>query len=650
MLKVSFIIPAYNVEKYLAKCLDSLLAQPVREFEIVLIDDGSSDGTGEIASRYAAQYPCIKAFHQTNAGQGAARNFGISKAEGEYIWFIDADDWVEENVLPRLYNLLSHYAPDVLFCNYIMAYEDGRTQLNLIPPAIAGRLCQPDTLSENDFAALTCWCGNPVRLIARREFLLTHAIRFATGLFYEDHPFAMQVARHARSFFIDAPPSYVYYQRPGSTVRRQDRRVFDFIAVRAACLKLFQEYGWKERYPNLYASYLLPGEFIAAHVPDSLHKEFLNALQTDIHDEDLAHIAGVLKNNLRARGCLMAIRQSSMRPYRIFVRAEKIKNAFTHARVRSRAYRLLKMPFSFLRKVKRHLIRLLRGDSDNALWYRAHPTVKTNNIRIEIRRNPENRPYVYADEDANLACHCVFETGQGSVHFGRRCSVGHGTVIICTQKQGIHIGNSAMVSWGCTIVDNNSHRLDPELRHNDAWHWKLGEDYKQLGTYKDWTGIKQAPVSIEDGAWIGFGSVILPGVTVGRGSVVGAQSVVSRSIPPFTVFAGNPARFIGLPPRQCGWTWQELIAALRAAPEHTATERTPEEYLAAALRFSREELVIRDLPPPGGKSGTSGQPLPEQAADYWVRAARAAGAGVAEWKEENGPALMLSNASQGDAR
>jgi Acetyltransferase (isoleucine patch superfamily) len=204
-------------------------------------------------------------------------------------------------------------------------------------------------------------------------------------------------------------------------------------------------------------------------------------------------------------------------------------------------------------------------------------------------------------------------------------------MIICTQEQGISIGNNSMVSWACTIADNNSHSLDPDLRHNDAWHWKLGIDYGQLGAYKDWNGVKRAPVVIEDDVWIGFESAILAGVTIGRGSVIGARSVVSTSVPPYTVFAGSPARFVRLVPRFCGWTWQELVTALQGAPECTG-ESSPVQYLTAALRHSREELRIRELPPLHCEETESG---------FWVRTAFEAGAEHAEWLYEEHPSLVL---------
>lgn len=99
MLKISVIVPVYNVEPYLRKCLDSLLSQTYKDFEIVLIDDGSPDKSGDICDEYAQKYENISVIHQKNAGPSTARNAGIEQATGEYITFVDSDDWVTETFL-----------------------------------------------------------------------------------------------------------------------------------------------------------------------------------------------------------------------------------------------------------------------------------------------------------------------------------------------------------------------------------------------------------------------------------------------------------------------------------------------------------------------------------------------------------------------
>ena len=108
-MKLSVIIPVYNVEKYLAACVDSLLNQTMRDLEILLVDDGSTDSSGAIADRYAAAQPDrVRVLHVDNGGQGRARNFALPLARGEYLGFVDSDDWV----LPEMYEKLCRRADE----------------------------------------------------------------------------------------------------------------------------------------------------------------------------------------------------------------------------------------------------------------------------------------------------------------------------------------------------------------------------------------------------------------------------------------------------------------------------------------------------------------------------------------------------------
>lgn len=116
---LSVIIPAYNVEEYLPQCINSVLQQTYRNLEIVLIDDGSTDLTGEICDRYAKEDPRIKVLHQANAGVSAARNLGIAHAMGDFITFIDSDDWLNENIYEDcMGELKEHEETDILEFGY----------------------------------------------------------------------------------------------------------------------------------------------------------------------------------------------------------------------------------------------------------------------------------------------------------------------------------------------------------------------------------------------------------------------------------------------------------------------------------------------------------------------------------------------------
>jgi acetyltransferase-like isoleucine patch superfamily enzyme len=141
-----------------------------------------------------------------------------------------------------------------------------------------------------------------------------------------------------------------------------------------------------------------------------------------------------------------------------------------------------------------------------------------------------------------LNARITFESKSGSVTIGDRAYIGPNTSII--SRSGISIGNDVTMAWGITIYDHNSHSFDWVQRQKVVDHF-----YRNYGSPKcfdelDWTGVEAAPIVIEDRVWIGFGAVILKGVTIGRGAIVGACSIVSRDVEPYTIVAGNPARLV----------------------------------------------------------------------------------------------------------
>ena len=128
MLKYSVIIPVYNVENYLPRCLDSLLAQNYADLEILLIDNGSKDQSGQICEDYATKFSNITAYHIPNKGVGSARNFGLAKAKGEFICFVDADDYLEGNLFSDVESQLDSQL-DLLLFSYYNSIEQNLSEI-----------------------------------------------------------------------------------------------------------------------------------------------------------------------------------------------------------------------------------------------------------------------------------------------------------------------------------------------------------------------------------------------------------------------------------------------------------------------------------------------------------------------------------------
>lgn len=205
-MKLSVIVPVYNVEKYLAECVESLLGQTLTAMEILLVDDGSTDSSGEIAERYAAEYPeKVRCLHVENGGQGRARNFALPLAKGEYLGFVDSDDWVVPDMYEKLCRLADETGADVVSCDFLERYEDGTE--NRVPGAF-----QEHPLS---FAGSCC---NKVFRAA-----LVGDLRFPEDrLWYEDFYFSAVMLIRAKHTEYIREPLYIYRRGQPSTMHNNN--------------------------------------------------------------------------------------------------------------------------------------------------------------------------------------------------------------------------------------------------------------------------------------------------------------------------------------------------------------------------------------------------------------------------------------------
>lgn len=164
-------------------------------------------------------------------------------------------------------------------------------------------------------------------------------------------------------------------------------------------------------------------------------------------------------------------------------------------------------------------------------------------FNLDIRKNTSNNPRINIGQNCLLNCNLIFEKETGHISIGNRTYIGSRTNLISINS--IEVGDDVTIAWGCTIYDHNSHSIYWEERKNDTI--KSLNDLEATGDFirnKDWSVVKSAPIKICDKVWIGFDVVILKGVKVGEGAVIGARSVVTNDVPPYTVVAGNPAKIV----------------------------------------------------------------------------------------------------------
>lgn len=211
MLKYSVIVPVYNVENYLSRCIDSLLAQNYADLEILLIDNGSNDQSGQICENYAAQFSNITAYHIPNKGVGSARNFGLSKAKGEFICFVDADDYLVGNLFSDVESQLDSQL-DLLVFSYYNSIEKNLSEIDrsakILPTE--GKKDKSDFIALFQELFLTDMMYTVWNKIYRREFLEEHQIVFESYELGEDVRFNLSVYQHVNTVFLVKSAYYVY--------------------------------------------------------------------------------------------------------------------------------------------------------------------------------------------------------------------------------------------------------------------------------------------------------------------------------------------------------------------------------------------------------------------------------------------------------
>ena len=206
---ISIIIPAYNIEEYLAQCLDSILICNPKNIEIIIVNDGSTDGTGEIVNQFASQYSFIKAIHQANQGVSAARNNGLSVAKGDYIWFVDGDDWIpnyQDNVLNQMLNLIAKdVCSDIVFINILYADKKNKIKSDFSENIHYERLDLNFLLSERILMS------HPCDKLVKRKLLLVNKVRFTPKLIVaEDYLWNIDLLQYANSYSWLSTICYAY--------------------------------------------------------------------------------------------------------------------------------------------------------------------------------------------------------------------------------------------------------------------------------------------------------------------------------------------------------------------------------------------------------------------------------------------------------
>lgn len=256
MKAVTVIVPVYNVEKYLEKCLDSLVQQTLQDIEIVVVDDGSTDGSPDIIRHYTEKFPDkIKAYRKENGGLSEARNYGIDRAAGAYIGFVDSDDYVEREMFESLYLLAQQHDAEMVVCNLQKVDEQGRL-IRKLPqiPNLPEKILLAQHFSI--FADLSYFACN--KLFHRKLF---NEYRFTPQIHFEDIELVPRLLLECKTIAHSHRYFYHYLQRDNSITKQHDERGLDMLRAVARVEQAFACSAYSHNKAELKGFQILEGVY-----------------------------------------------------------------------------------------------------------------------------------------------------------------------------------------------------------------------------------------------------------------------------------------------------------------------------------------------------------------------------------------------------
>lgn len=251
---VSIVVPIYKVEAYLERCLDSIVHQVYRPLEVILVNDGSPDGCGDIIRRYEAMWPFIQSIWQENSGLGAARNAGIARATGKYLALVDSDDYIEPDFIRNLVRRAEQNDADVVICNFYLDFPNGMKlpyQLYTLRKSMSGEKAAKTSLKLWDLPVFA-W-----NKLYRLDLFTNNGITYPS-MYYEDVAITWQILSKAKKVSITRKPYYHYCLRStGITGNFGMKNITDYLkAVDSVRRYLWTENLW-DSWQRTYSLFVL---------------------------------------------------------------------------------------------------------------------------------------------------------------------------------------------------------------------------------------------------------------------------------------------------------------------------------------------------------------------------------------------------------
>ena len=298
-MKLSIIVPVYNVEAYLPQCLESCLHQNIEssEYEIIIVNDGSPDNSSIIISEYCKEYSNIVVIDKKNGGLSSARNAGLKIAKGDYVWFVDSDDWIEDNCLSDIISLVEKHVDVVAFNTFIHKSE----KISKVMRNLSSQV-EYEGGSVFNKSFIYPYSGAQFFLF-NRNFLISKGLNFKEGIYYEDLLFTSEVLSVAKTCVAHYTPCYHYRLRENSitTSSLSDKKIIDMFSV------MDSQHEWAQTIQEC-DHYVMAGAICKTanslfrrfilKVPKNERSKWLQELKKREYWKQYVSIAGGLKNHI----------------------------------------------------------------------------------------------------------------------------------------------------------------------------------------------------------------------------------------------------------------------------------------------------------------------------------------------------------------
>jgi glycosyltransferase involved in cell wall biosynthesis len=283
--KISIIIPVLNTEEYLEACLKSVLEQTLADIEIICVDNGSSDGSCLILEKYQKEHGNFLLFKHPTGRQGAARNVGLGHARGEYIGFVDSDDYVQPDMFEKMYARAKTCTADVVICNIKFFYQFDHTFEQQLPDHWFPNDERIDMLKHRQFFRNLTICNK----IFKKQFLDRNNICFPEGLFHEDQLFVVQSLILGRNVVSVREPLYIYRkQRENSVSSLSNTSVFEIFPVISEIRRFINENNYQEKFGALIdelavSRYLM----LFSQIDNQLKRKYFTLMKKNFQDMEI---------------------------------------------------------------------------------------------------------------------------------------------------------------------------------------------------------------------------------------------------------------------------------------------------------------------------------------------------------------------------